>query len=197
VTRFPWIIVAAAAVVVAIAVTTAIILVNRSGDGEAPAASSSSDRGGPPADPRGVPASGDEAVLDDLCIEFCQTLADNDAICPTGTTNLIGCSIPLAEGIDRVNALADASAALDRSDPERYEALDDAIVNARNAYDDWSDDSSCTMIPDTNDPFWWSVNGSTEEIGRMNVLACAARATTVGYTQSSVGAVLQNMVRAG
>ncbi|MBN1092245.1 hypothetical protein JKP75_06495 [Blastococcus sp. TML/M2B] len=156
---------------------------------------SSSASSGAPEDPRGVAASGDEDLIEDLCSDYCQTLMDNDQICPTGTTDLLSCSIPLAEGIDAVNDLADASEELDRSDPERYEALDDAIVAARDAYDDWSDDTKCKMVIDIQDPFWWRVSGSTEEIGRMNVFACSAKAASAGYTQSSVGAVLRNLSR--
>ena len=198
-----WLVVGAVAVVAAIAVVVGVVLtIQRRDEAASEAAPSSSlADAGPPVDPRGVAAEGDAALLADLCAEFCEQLIAQENACPAfEATSLLECSMPLARGIDLVNDMADSTVGLDRSDPERYEALDAAIVTARDAYDEWSDGPSpearCPSLGDINDPFWWRVSGSSEEVGKLNMQTCSLRGDAAGARQASVGAVLRNLVRA-
>lgn len=150
---------------------------------------SAGDTGAPPEDTRDRAAESDAAQLDELCDQYCEPLIAQEFVCPTGTTNLVSCMMPLAQGSDLVNDLADATAGLDRSDPERYETLDQRIVEARDAYDTWSDHSVCSMITDTAAPFYTQMHGAQE------VQICALEATTASYTQASVGGVLRQLSR--
>ncbi len=77
------------------------------------------------------------------------------------------CGLPLAEGIDEVDALDTRLAALDRSDPERYEDLDRSIADARDAYDTWSDHTGCSLIYDTEAP------GVVRLHGQQQVMLCS------------------------
>lgn len=189
--RVSWIVVATVAVLVAIGTTTAILLSGDDGEATAPSAGAHppEQTGGAPEDPRDVAAEEDAAVLRQLCAEFCEPLAAQAEVCPTGATDLMACRMPLAQGIDLVNDLADATAGLDRSDPERYEDFDAAIVDARDAYDVWSDNSDCGILYNTKDP------ALIELVGQDQVFICGANATTAGYTQATVGAILRNLER--
>lgn len=140
-------------------------------------------------DTHDVAADRDAKSLVQLCAVYCESLIAQQNVCPTGTTNILGCTVPLAKGSDAVNALANLAASLDRSDPERYEDLDRAIADERDAYDTFSDNTSCNMAYDINDP------GLAEIFpgGRAGLVTCGLQATTVGYRQSSVGAVLKNL----
>lgn len=185
--RKPWLILAGA-VVLAAAIITSAFIATRSADRDPPAAAA----GKTPysaEDTHDTPVDGDAAGLDLLCASYCEPLMAQESACPTGTTNLMACGMPLAIGSDNVNAVADGSAVLDRSDPERYEDLDRAIADARDAYDTWSDHSACNLVFDVHDPGLTAIYGT-------ELFVCAAEATTVGYTQATVGAVLRNLSNA-
>lgn len=142
---------------------------------------------GPPKDVRDVAADSDVSQLGSLCEKYCAPLDEQMQACPTGTTNLFSCTMKLAEGIDLVNELADATAGLDRSNPERYESLDQAIVEARDAFDTWHDHTSCAYILDISDPAFG--------VSVMEAVQCSAEGAAASYTQATVGAVLKNLAK--
>lgn len=152
------------------------------GDNDGQAASATSSSAAAPS------ANRDAGTLSDLCNLQCSMLISQEVVCPVGTTNMLTCVQALARGADRVQAVVDGAASLDRSDPERYEDLDRAIADAQDAYDTWSDHTTCLVAYDINDPTLASIT----EGGALELQTCALEGQMAAITQSDVGAVLRN-----